>query len=333
MKIKIILLPLLFAFCLASLQAQVTIGSNIPAREGSYLDLKENANTGHDPNSEKGMGLPRVALFSLTELTIDEESKKNEYVGTAVYNTTNDSNIKEGIYCWLGGKWMQTIVVDSKGSSGTLLKSNGDGTFGWSSVTIPTYMFHKPTQVMSFDPSKASPKSYRYRDIVWRETGSYIYEPSPGLFDNDFVYQTKIQVKTDIAVPKYLLLGTTILIRKETVGDKTPPVSTWEYTQVEIILNDGTTDRVVKTYLRTFSMPAGGNTTTYIDMFSLVSLNGFLKGGYTLKIRVSNIDNSFNYNETSNYTSAANAGKYYSGNVNFYNVSMEDLGLVLYEYE
>ncbi|MDR1707196.1 MAG: hypothetical protein LBR46_04255 [Prevotella sp.] len=62
------------------------------------LDLKENNNSNKDGNSLKGFGLPRVVLTSLTTLTIDEDTKKSDYVGVVVYNT--GSSLTEGIYSW-----------------------------------------------------------------------------------------------------------------------------------------------------------------------------------------------------------------------------------------
>ncbi|MFT4224401.1 hypothetical protein [Dysgonomonas sp.] len=51
------------------------------------LELKENNNSNKDGNSLKRFGLPRVVLTSLTTLTIDEDTKKSDYVGVVVYNT------------------------------------------------------------------------------------------------------------------------------------------------------------------------------------------------------------------------------------------------------
>jgi len=89
------------------LHAQVTIGSGIPPLEGNLLDLKENELTGINPNATKGLGLPRVALSSLTTLTIDNDSAKDKYVGTIVYNTTTNSMLSEGMYYWDKNTWVK----------------------------------------------------------------------------------------------------------------------------------------------------------------------------------------------------------------------------------
>lgn len=65
---------------LASIQAQVTIGSGIPPHEKALLDLKEN----EDESSSKGLILPRVALKSAIDFFGTTDHKK----GTIVYNTS-----------------------------------------------------------------------------------------------------------------------------------------------------------------------------------------------------------------------------------------------------
>lgn len=132
MKNKLLIIGIVLISSFSVAKSQVTIGSDQPPRSGLLLDLEQ------DGTPEKGLGLPRVALTSLSILQIgNNESQKQNYVGTMVYNTTNNGNIKEGIYCWMGDTWKQAIVVNSKGDDGSILKSNGDGTYGWSTVNIP----------------------------------------------------------------------------------------------------------------------------------------------------------------------------------------------------
>jgi len=127
MKIKVLLLLLCHIFFLANTHSQVTIGSDIEPRTGSLLDLKENENKNKDANSEKGLGLPRVALISVDTLTIDVTDNVSDYVGVTVYNITNNSELAEGAYWWDGTVWQQIISVKKPGLDGQMLISQGPG--------------------------------------------------------------------------------------------------------------------------------------------------------------------------------------------------------------
>lgn len=91
-----------------TLQAQVTIGSNIEPDADALLDLK---NTANPEASTKGLLLPRVELNS-TELA----SPLTAHVkGMAVYNTTTKNNVSPGYYFNDGAKWIR-IADESKGA-------------------------------------------------------------------------------------------------------------------------------------------------------------------------------------------------------------------------
>jgi len=96
MKLKLLLIHIVLLLAMPAAKAQVTIGSDIPPRAGSLLDLKENAETGKKANAEKGLGLPRVELESFTKLTIDDDAYGNDYRGVTVYNADN-TFLAEGI--------------------------------------------------------------------------------------------------------------------------------------------------------------------------------------------------------------------------------------------
>jgi len=308
-------------FSLTALQAQVTIGSHFEPQKGSLLDLKENNQTGRNANSGKGMGLPRVALSSLTTLTVDDNSKGNDYRGLTVFNTTNNSYIKEGTYCWTGSTWEQLIVVDNKGAKDQILTSNGDGTYSWSIASFPDYQFHKPTHIATFDPSKVKSFNYLYSRVVNSPQGDNIYLPEPNLFKDHFVFTETVNVRTDASARKYILLGTTIHIRKNTRGDRVPQAGFWEEMKVEILIDNV----AVKEYFRTYSTPAGASTTAYLDLFSVIPLTNIGKGSKTLQIRISNVRNTYSKNVgTTN-------GYFDSNNGNFLQIDLRDIGLVLYE--
>lgn len=96
------------------LNAQVTIGSGIKPNEGALLDLKEKNPV--DPaidnsTANRGLGLPRVNLTSLTTLSDISEAvgKEIQHTGLMVYNinTVTASNISPGIYIWNGTQWVK----------------------------------------------------------------------------------------------------------------------------------------------------------------------------------------------------------------------------------
>ncbi|MDR2949756.1 MAG: hypothetical protein LBV71_11165 [Prevotella sp.] len=115
--LKTIICSLVFIFFLCisgGLKAQVTIGSGIEPNKGALLDLKEK--TPVDPavdnsTANKGIGLPRVNLTSLTTLTdiSDAVGKELQHTGLMVYNinTVVASNISPGIYVWDGIQWVK----------------------------------------------------------------------------------------------------------------------------------------------------------------------------------------------------------------------------------
>lgn len=329
--IRTIIINISFLLFVTIVQAQTTIGSGNPPRPGTLLDLKEETSTGKTKNSDKGLGLPRVKLLSPTTLTIDNDARKLTYVGLMVYNTnTTASGLAEGIYCWDGATWKQAIVVDSKGSSGQLLTSKGNGTYSWTTATAPKFNYHKPTQILLFANGTATLQTYSYRTLtqeyVDRNVDSYLRKAPTGTFNNKFVFTMPLTVSTDAANGKFLLLGLTAKIYKHTIMDKVAIVGYHETNRIEIYLND----KVIKTYDRIYSTPRYGSTVSYLDVFSAIPLQQVGKGNYTLKVKISNLENRFYANET-NANNEANQGKFYSGTTQFYDTSLTDFGLVLYE--
>ena len=122
----LILLPATLLLSILSLKGQVTVGTNKAPIAGALLDLKM------DGTTNKGLGLPRVALTSLTvsagktlAQTIDgnalgDDWKKDEHIGLMVYNVNHcaanpiyeRSPIYEGIYIFDGTEW-QPLYSDS----------------------------------------------------------------------------------------------------------------------------------------------------------------------------------------------------------------------------
>lgn len=321
MKFKLLLIYIAFIVSsLSIVQAQVTIGLEAKPRKGLLLDLKENEEIGKEANSEKGFGLPHVYLLSLNTLTIDDNSKGNDYFGTIVYNI--NPSLGEGTYSWHGDRWKRVILVDNPGTYGKVLISNTDYTYRWSDVTIPEYKFHKPTQTVAFDASKAQAKIYTFNQIVPnRTTGSTSY-PGANIFQNDFVYTEILTPKSADSVEKYILLEITANIDKATVANASVANNFWEEIKIEILLQDN----VIKTFTRNYSTPVNTRPNTTIDIFSIIPLKelNLRTGDYEVKVRISNTANSY----YANYGAAS--GRFANTN-QFLNIKIDNFGFILYE--
>lgn len=323
-KILIFIIALIISFSTAT--AQVTIGSLQPPRSGTLLDLDQ------DGLPQKGLGLPRVALTSLTALTIGPETEKNNYVGAMVYNITNDANIKKGIYCWMGDTWKQAIVVNSKGDNGSILTSNGDGTYGWSEVTIPEYEFHKPTNIRGFKEKNAQINEYQYDNIVYgNEIRPGAWNPDPDAFKNKYVYTDTLNVQTDAATKKFMLLGMTITTQKSSLSDALPSENMWEAIITEVFMTKinpngslGTT-KSIKKYRKTANVFRHGPLTSYFDLFSIISLNDvdptLSTGDYQIKIQVKVAESSLGRDPNFKVPDI------------FYRIGLADINLVLFEHQ
>jgi len=298
--------------------AQVSIGSDFPPRDGAILDLKERDVDGSQANTDKGLGLPRVSLLSPTILTIDNNSTAMEYIGQTVYNITNNQEMAEGVYVWDGARWNLAVSVDDYGSNGQLLISRGNGTFGWSNFTLPDYKFHKPTQISVFEDGVKENFDYSYAEVVGT--------PSETTFKDDFVYRVDLEVKTEASKPKYMLMGIAVNVYEMTRPNKLRPgIGFWQIVKVEVLIGDN--NDVVKSYRRICSTPGMSNTNVDIDLYSIIPLTSIGKGTHELKIRVSNVQNTF----------ASNKGSYEDdfdeSRLDFYFVSLKDVSFALYEDE
>lgn len=126
-------------FTAQTINAQVTIGSELEPASGTLLDLKENA----DGSATKGFKLPRVALISLSDLapcvTNATNDEKDYYKGLQVYNT--NSKVGEGVLTWDGSKWssfaMETqIIQGSLLVDGVIKSATGYTNFKFAELTI-----------------------------------------------------------------------------------------------------------------------------------------------------------------------------------------------------
>lgn len=324
MKFKIVLTGFLLVLSLPSLNAQATVGSDIEPRKGSLLDIKQDDESENNPNSNGGLGLPRVKLVAPETLTIDVPSEKDNYVGVMVYNVGN-TNIPEGIYYWDGDRWRLSVSVDNFGANGNLLKSNGYGTFSWSNFVLPNYEYHKPTQIGVFDDTKATTKTFTYNNLIGGGDGTYGgKKPVNNTFSDEkaIVYTDYLQLQSGQSSDKYLLLGISATARTATVNNNVIKTGFWQIIQIDVYLGNN----LLQSNQRLYPMSDGGDPRVYIDMFSIVPINGIDAGNYPLKIKISNVENSFNMNEGS-------AGGNFNNTVtsSFYTITMVDINYVLYE--
>lgn len=318
-KITVCITCLLFHLCT---KAQVTIGAGIEPRKGTLLDLKENDHSGKEANSSKGLGLPRVALFSANKLTIDTDDKVKDYAGSTVYNVTNNEELAEGMYCWTGTGWKRLVFADGEGVKGSFLTSDGKDAFHWSVVSDPKMTFHRPTQTASFDESKAIPKVYSYNGMGGAGGDRTPFKPSSDLFKNGFVYSDKVRIESGKGTLKYLLLDFSIDIDKATKSNAAVVAEFQERVKVQVYVGD----QEVKTFERAYTTPAGGLANTIVRQFSIVQLTEFAQGDYDFKIKVSITSNTYSLNKSSTGTSE---GRFLTDN--FLTIKANDIGFVLYE--
>jgi len=328
MKRKLLLLNILQLLLLPVVWAQVTVGSDFGPREGTLLDLKEYNTTGKTRNADKGLGLPRVALSSLTELTIDNASEKSKYVGVTVYNITNNTYLAEGTYCWFGDTWKQVVLMPTVGTAGNVLISNGNNTYRWENASIPGIQLFKPTQTAGYVTVRSTPQTYSYGKIVFTpidmQNSPNAYYPVDTLFNNTFIYSEKLKVKSDAGSKKFMVLEITADINKATVSN-TPSLATfWEEVKVDVVIDND--DVTPSEYKRVYSTPTATPTNTTVDLFKIIPLPTTLGSrDYDLKIRISVTRSTYRAN------AEINSGNFQSSNAQFLKVEMTDFGFVLYE--
>ncbi|MDR0865215.1 MAG: hypothetical protein LBO74_09850 [Candidatus Symbiothrix sp.] len=122
MKKNLFLMLTLIVLSVASVKAQVNIGSDANPHSGAVLDLSQ-LPTG----KELGLLLPNVALNAvLTEfvLPLTDPSTKANATGMMVYNTNPELSGGVGVYVWNGEEWKNVNVGGSGSTGGT-----GDDTY------------------------------------------------------------------------------------------------------------------------------------------------------------------------------------------------------------
>lgn len=303
-------------------KAQVSIGSENEPREGILLDLKENNNNANNANVNAGLGLPRVALMSATILMVDNENQKDRYTGLTVYNVTNNRELQEGIYIWDGTRWKRVITVDGYGTDGQALINQGNGTYKWSSIPLPEFEFHKPSQISMFDPTKTTEHIYSYMEINNNSiTGPTVVEPVASLFDGHYVYTDDIKFESGLPHTKFLLMGITVLLKVKTIGNILPLKAFSQTVKIDVIVDD----IIRETLNKQHTTSANGSLESYIDLFTIVPLPSMNPGTYNMKIKVSTVKHSFPLNMGSS------PGNFRSTESGFYEISIKDVNYIVYE--
>jgi len=201
MKTKLVFLLIGTCCLLLPVYSQVTVGSGLEPRKGSLLELKENNEAG--ANSTKGFSLPRVKLNAPTELTLDDDSKGEEYKGLTVQNTTTTGGLIEGIYCWDGKMWKLVVAVNGQGTDGQILTSKGTGMAPeWKSeaeLNVPTVDLIA-NAIPTANPSTYPPAGFRAvgYDIAYMKGFKYVAADSVFTPDKSAYYQVSLYNKLDV---------------------------------------------------------------------------------------------------------------------------------------
>lgn len=122
---------LLLVLVSSNLRSQITIGNSEPSAKGALLQLKSFTDVVDGaPNSDRGLGLPRVALidkFSLEPCTTDDGDTKAQ-TGLLVYNVTEgipipnnacdpspnwDAALTVGLMVWNGTQWEELTIKNN----------------------------------------------------------------------------------------------------------------------------------------------------------------------------------------------------------------------------
>lgn len=311
--------------------AQVTIGSDITPRKGAMLDIKDKIATGNDPNADGGLGLPRVQLSSPTTLTVAGDSEKSKSVGITVYHTGN-ADMPEGIYTWDGSKWKLSVSVDNYGTNGQLLKSNGDGTFGWSTFVVPPYEYQKPTQISVLKGGNVNAKSYSYQSLTDGNNGNWGGQTPSAEFE--YLYFDDLNFLSETAKERYLLIGIAATTRTTTHNNNVPRASYWQIVGIDIDLADknGSNVKSLQKNQRLYKTAAGSDLISFVDFFTILPITGVTKGTYTLKIKVYNVENTFQRNlGVRDPVTGLPGGSFNEAETKFYDINLVDINFILYE--
>jgi uncharacterized protein (TIGR02145 family) len=156
MKKTVFLALTLIVLSAASVNAQVTIGSDQDPQSGSVLDLSK-------VNDQKlGLLLPRVWLENITEWQLRGSDPTNG-VGMLVYNTNPGAiggNGKAGVYIWTGSGWEPLKLNLSSAVQVT------DFNLDPSSKNVDIYV----GETVAFTASNFVPVNAAYPGVMWNIT-------------------------------------------------------------------------------------------------------------------------------------------------------------------
>jgi hypothetical protein len=209
MKKMMFLMLTLLIWGAASMNAQVTIGSENPPHSGAVLDLQ---------STTHGLKLPTVSLGSLTTfgLSLSGTSTVANAKGMYVYNT--NPTIGEGVYVWDGYRWLLV-----KGSIGAKPVTS----ISISSTTGVLYVNVRKTIQLA---ALVTPSDANDPNVTWEQdyaTGA-VSITANGLVTGVSVGKTYIRARAANGVSSkpiaVLVLPETLQIDSATIGNNKYPV-------------------------------------------------------------------------------------------------------------
>ncbi|GHU72808.1 hypothetical protein FACS189413_16420 [Bacteroidia bacterium] len=153
MKKMFYLMLALLVLGVASMNAQVNIGSDAGPKKGAVLDLSQSAGS-------LGLILPTVSLDGATPFQLDGGSNGADAAGTIVYNDGKGALTEAGIYFWDGGKWL--LVKASETGTPPTPEEVLDVLLNYSTLSFTAEGVADHTIIATVDPSTADNKT-----ITW----------------------------------------------------------------------------------------------------------------------------------------------------------------------
>jgi hypothetical protein len=133
------------------IQAQITIGSDIPPNNGAILDVKNNDNA---VNANGGIKFPRVLIHNFTPTTdkdfaasigATDNWDRQKHTGLVVYNTGTPI----GLHIWNGTKWVMINGAWNISETTNTATSNADNIYQMGSVSVGISGPVDPTAVLN----------------------------------------------------------------------------------------------------------------------------------------------------------------------------------------
>lgn len=337
------------SFVTTRLYSQVTIGSAESPRKGVLLDLKQDNKSGNLANSSLAFGLPCVELGnSITDLVIDNASKKNNYVGAVVYNITKNNVFDIGVYVWNGTEWGEYASSKIIGANDQVLTLLEDNRSSFKTPPKPIYDFYKISGVYNFmsEYTENTPREYDYPSMT--EGGndpsySTNYKTFPtqaakDKFSRDAVYSTRF--KTETSGRKFFEFAISVqmkfLLAKD-FNDGTDKMKelSWGDFLYELYINKIKVGQLTQRYVLSASPTVKDNLLFKMEVPSKSVIQSIPKQDDNLiEVKIALLSSSFARNKGTGGASTANrqGNPFRTGvNLNFLTMEVVDFSLLFYE--